>query len=127
MTISTTPHSRAIAIALALGMITALGATRALAEPITDANVAAAVAAAKTVEDHQALAAYFTAKSKEALETAATHKTMAKSLGGGKQAGSWEAHCHSLIRTYEAQAKDYTALAKEQAALAKGMQMQPGK
>jgi len=90
---------------------------------ITDDNVAEAAASAKSVEDHQALAAYFTAKSKAALAEVENHRKMATALGKGKQAPGWEAHCHSLMKTFQAQADDYVALAKEQEALAKGMQM----
>lgn len=100
------------------------GASVVHAATITDDNVATAVAEAKSVEDHQALAAYFTAKSKAALAGVEAHKKMAGALGsGGKQAIGWEAHCHSLMKTFESQAADYAALAKEQEALAKGMQM----
>ena len=115
---------RFLAIALAAAMALGWASSAVRADAITDDNVAAAVAAAKTVEDHQALAAYFTSKSTQALAEVERHKTMASALGSGKQAGSWQAHCHSLIKTYQGQAKDYAALAKEQSALAKGMQMQ---
>lgn len=91
------------------------------ADPITDANVEASLAAAKTVADHQALAAYFTAKSKDALANVETHKRMS-TVFSGKAGASWQAHCQSLIKTYAAQAEDYAALAKEQEAMAKGMQ-----
>ena len=108
----------ALAVLMGIG-----GASVVHAATITDDNVATAVAEAKTVEDHQALAAFFTAKSKAALAEVENHQKMSKSLGGGKQATGWEAHCHSLIKTFQAQAADYAALAKEQEALAKGMQM----
>lgn len=87
------------------------------ADAITDDNVEAALAAAKTPADHEALAAYFTAKSNEARDNVAKHKRMS-SLFGGKGKTSWEGHCRSLMRTYEEQAKDYAALAKEQKAVA---------
>jgi hypothetical protein len=103
----------ALAAALAIGWTDS--AVRA--DTITDDNVEAALAAAKTPADHQALAAYFTAKAKEAQANVATHQRMS-SLFGGKGKQSWEAHCHSLIKTYEEQAKDYAALAKEQTAVA---------
>lgn len=110
--------------AAALGVLIAVsGASAARAAAITDDNVAAAVADAKSAEDHQALAAFFTAKSKAALAEVENHKKMASALGKGKQAPGWEAHCHSLMKTYQAQAEDYAGLAKEQEALAKGMQM----
>ena len=103
----------ALAVALAIGSV----ASAVRADTITDDNVEAAMAAAKTPVDHQALAAYFTAKSNEAQANVAKHQRMSN-LFGGKGKTAWEAHCHSLMRTYEEQAKDYAALAKEQTAVA---------
>jgi hypothetical protein len=106
----------ALAAALAIGWTDS--AVRA--DTITDDNVEAALAAAKTPADHQALGAYFTAKAKEAQANVDTHKRMS-SLFGGKGKQSWEAHCHALMKTYEEQAKDYSALAKEQTAVAEAL------
>jgi predicted secreted protein len=102
----------------------AIGCAEAQAqtEAITDDNVDAAVAAAKTIEDHQALAAYFTAKSEQALANAKRHSRMGSLLGSGKPPTSWEAHCHSLVKTSEQQAREYAALAKVQAAMAQAME-----
>lgn len=122
-TILASQRKRLVVSVLAAALAIGWAGSAARADTITDDNVAAAVAGAKTAADHQALADYFTAKAKAALETVETHRTMAKALGAGKQGGSWEAHCHALMRTYKAQAADYNALAKEQAALAKGMGM----
>lgn len=106
-----------------VGALLLLGATGSAvrADPVTDENVDAAVASAKTAADHQALAAYFTTKSDEALANVKTHERMAGVIRG-KGGQTWEAHCQSLIKTYKAQAKDYAALAKEQAAFATGME-----
>lgn len=87
------------------------------ADTITDDNVEAALASAKTAADHQALAAYFTAKSKQAQNNVQKHRSMA-GLFGGKGSQAWDGHCRSLMRTYEEQATDYAALAKEQSAIA---------
>jgi hypothetical protein len=103
----------ALATALAIGW--ADSAVRA--DTITDDNVEAAMAAAKTPADHEALAAYFTGKANEAQANIEKHKRMS-GLFGGKGKASWESHCHALMKTYEEQAKDYTALAKEQKAVA---------
>jgi hypothetical protein len=103
----------ALAAALAIGWTDS--AVRA--DTITDDNVEAALAAAKTPADHEALAAYFTGKAKEAKANVDKHKRMS-SLFGGKGKTSWEAHCRSLIKTYQDQADDYAALAKEQTAVA---------
>jgi predicted secreted protein len=103
----------ALAAALAIGSAaSAMGAN-----PITDDNVEAAMGAAKTPADHEALAAYFTAKANEASANVEKHQRMSR-LFGGKQKTSWEAHCRDLIKTFEEQAKDYAALAKEQRAVA---------
>lgn len=116
-------HGKTLMLAvLVAGLAIGWADSAVRADTITDDNVEAAVAAAKTVADHQALAAYFTAKSKEALANVERHKRMATALGSGKQAGSWEAHCHSLMKASQEQAKDYAALATEQEAIAKGMQ-----
>lgn len=117
------PHGRFLfAIPLAAGLLMSRADSAACADTITDDNVAAAVAAAKTPDEHQALVAFFTAKSELALAEVKRHRRMAGALGSGKQAGSWEAHCHSLAKTYEVQAKDFAALASIQAAMAKAME-----
>jgi hypothetical protein len=107
--------------ALAFGLALASARSAVAADAITDDNVEAAMAAAKTPADHQALAAFFTGKSNEALANVETHKRMS-GLFGGKQKSSWEAHCQSLIKTYQEQAKDYAALAKEQTAVAEALE-----
>ena len=114
-----THANRLVVFALAAGLAIGWADAAVRADTITDDNVDAVVAAAKTSADHQALAAYFTSKSEQALANVERHKRMASSLGGGKQGASWQAHCHALMRTYTEQAKDYAALAREQAALAK--------
>jgi predicted secreted protein len=114
-------HGRMLAVAtLAAGLTFGWANTALCADKITDDNVEAAVAAASTAEDHQALAAYFTAKSEEALANVQKHKRMAN-LVQGKEAG-WPAHCQKLVKTYQEQARDYAELAKVQAALAKGIE-----
>jgi hypothetical protein len=92
------------------------------ADAITDDNVDAAVAAAKTPEDHQALAAYFTAKSEAAIAAAERHAKMEAMhpFTGKAHNEAWGQHCKGLMSTYRQQAKDYLALAKEQEAAAKG-------
>ncbi|MDX2166051.1 MAG: hypothetical protein SF182_03280 [Deltaproteobacteria bacterium] len=106
-------------LALAALLMLALSATTVHAQ-VTDENVDAAVASAKTAADHEALATYFSGKSKQALANVEMHKKMAGAFSG-KAASSWEAHCNSLIKSFQQQSEDYASLAKEQAALAKGM------
>jgi hypothetical protein len=109
-----------VVAALAVALVIGSSASAVRADTITDDNVEATMAAAKTPADHQALAAYFTAKSKEAQDNVAKHKRMS-GMFGGKGKSSWEGHCHSLMKTYEAQAKDYAGMAKEQTAVAEAL------
>jgi hypothetical protein len=88
------------------------------ADAITEENVTAAVLAAKTPADHQALAAYFTSKAEAAQAEVEKHQQMAKGFSGKAQARMAE-HCDALAKTFRQQATDYTALAKEQTNLAK--------
>jgi hypothetical protein len=106
-----------LATVLATGLALGLAASIVRADAITDENVDAAVAAAKTPADHQALAAYFTAKSEAAKAEVERHRRMSLAFGG-KQRTSWEAHCNSLMKASQEQANDYAALAKEQSAIA---------
>ena len=107
---------RFLATVLATGL--ALGSAPVVrADPITDENVEAAVAAAKTPADHQALAAFYTAKAEVAAAKAEQHKRMVTAFTGkGREA--WQMHCDSLVRSSKQEAKDYEALAKVQAGLA---------
>jgi hypothetical protein len=115
-------NAKGLAVAvLVTGLALGWASPAVSADPITDANVEASLAAAKTVADHQALAAYFTAKSKAALANVETHKRMS-GVFTGKQGTGWQGHCHSLAKTFQQQADDYAALAKEQEAMATGMQ-----
>lgn len=94
------------------------------ADAISDDNVDAAIAAAKTPEDHAALAAFFTAKAEAAAADAERHDQMAKSFAPSKSMAS---HCRDLASADRKQAADYTALAKAQDALAKGTATASGK
>jgi len=110
--------TRALVSALAGALVIGWAARGLCADAITDDNVAAAVAAAKTPADHQALAAYFTSKAEAAMAKVDAHRQMAAGLTG-KQRENWKMHCNALIGSYKQQAKDYTALAKMQQQLAK--------
>ena len=107
-----------VALVLAATVMVAWLESAARAEDITDDNVAAAVAAAKTPADHQALAAYFTTKAEAAQANIEKHEKMAKAFSGKSQT-VMSAHCESLVRSDKQLVKEYTALAKAQAALAK--------
>lgn len=112
-------HGKHVLVAaLAAALVVGWAATAARAETITDANVAAAVAAAKTPADHQALATFFTSKAEAAQASVEMHEKMATAFSG-KARSVMAAHCMGIAKADKQQVKDYTALAKEQAALAK--------
>jgi hypothetical protein len=107
---------RMVTTALAVVM-TAGVAVAARADTITDDTVGSAIVAAKTPEDHAALAQYFTSKAEAATASAEKHDTMAKGFEG-KAGERMAAHCKSLAAADRKQAADYTALAKAQEKLA---------
>ena len=108
-----------LAIAVLTAMLVACLAPAVRADPITDDNVAAAMAAAKTPADHEALAAYFTSKAAAARESAEKHEQMLKELTGKPQQ-NLAMHCKAIIGAYQKQARDYTAMAEQETKLAKG-------
>jgi hypothetical protein len=87
-------------------------------------GIDAKITAAKTAADHDAIAACYDDMAKEAQAKVAEHKKMAQAygMGGvGHQATKthFHQHCEALIRSYEAEAKEYTALAAAHRDLAK--------
>ena len=114
---------RNVTAALLAAAVVASGHAVARADAITDANVNDALAAAKTPEDHKALAAYFTTKAEGAMGSAENHDKMAKLFEPSK---SMAAHCAALAAEDRKQAKQYTALAKAQEDLAKGKTAKTG-
>lgn len=108
-------------MAAALAAVLWIGWTGSAAragEPITDDNVVAAIAAAKSPADHHVLAAYFTSKAEAAEASAENHDQMSTAFNG-KAHERMATHCRSLASADRKQAKDYTALAHEQEALSK--------
>jgi hypothetical protein len=105
------------AVLVAVALLGWRGTAARAADAITDDNVDAAAAAAKTPEDHAALAAFFMSKAEAATASAERHDQMAKSFAPSKSMAS---HCRDLAAADRKQAADYTALAKAQDALAKG-------
>lgn len=84
----------------------------------------ARIAAAKTAADHDAIADCYDAMAKDAQAKVAEHTKMAKAYameGIGNQATKthFHQHCEALIRSYEADAKQYTALAAAEREMAK--------
>ena len=111
--------SHRLAVVLVTTMLVGWAAPAVHADQITDESAVAAMAAAKTSADHQALAAYFTSKAEAAASNAEWHQKMLASFTGKLQQ-NMAVHCKSVIRSYQQQAKDYAAMAKEEEKLAKG-------
>jgi hypothetical protein len=77
----------------------------------------AKISAAKTAADHEAIAACYEDMAKDAQAKADEHKKMAKAysmsaVGNQATKTHFHQHCESLIRSYEAEAKEYDAMAK---------------
>ena len=107
-----------LAICVVTAMFVAFIVPAVHADPITDDNAAAMMAAAKTPAEHEALAAYFTSKAEAAEANVQKQKEMYHSLSG-KTKQNMRMHCKAIIGQYQNQAKSYTAMAKEEAKLAK--------
>jgi hypothetical protein len=113
------------------GIILASLLAAILALPTIEARAAdcsggldAKISAAKTAADHEAIAACYDDMVKDARAKVDEHKTMAKAYsmsGIGNQATKthFHQHCEALIRSYEAEAKEYTALATAHRQMAK--------
>lgn len=87
----------------------------------------AKISAAKTVADHEAIAACYDAMAKDAQAKADEHKKMAQaysmsSIGTQATKTHFHQHCESLVGIYESEAKEYTALAKAHEDMAKKAQ-----
>jgi hypothetical protein len=104
--------------ALALGLVLA---TSAGAAEITEDDVVAHIAAAKTAEDHEAIAAYFRGKAARQAEQVKLHEAMlaAYDRQGGKQYGYMTPHCRTIIAELRELEEGFLAMAKEHEALAK--------
>ena len=111
-------------------IVVAAAIAAALAVPSMQAAAAecsgmdAKISAAKTAADHEAIAACYDDLAKDAQTKADEHKKMAKAYsmsGIGNQATKthFHQHCEALIRSYEAEAKEYDALAKVHHQMAK--------
>ena len=93
---------------------------------LTEKQVRTLIATAKTPEDHQKIAAYYRAKAEEAKANAAEHERILAAYNQNpsthepaKTAGGPSAHCHTLIRLYNDEAKEDSALAEEHEQMAK--------
>lgn len=90
-------------------------------EPITADTVAPRVAAAKTAQDHEELAAYFRSQAAAMAEDAKRHEAMQKSYdwGWGVTKEVMRNHCESLIASNHKAEQAFEALAQEHEKLAK--------
>jgi hypothetical protein len=81
---------------------------------VDDSDIDAKIAAAKTPADHEAIAAYYDGKAKDARDKAAEHTKMAKEYRsvGHLAKGRFPEHCEGLARIYTSAAKEYEAMAK---------------
>ena len=113
-----------------MGTLAATLLAAALMLPTTQARAAdcdgldAKIGAAKTAADHEAIATCYEGMAKDARAKAAEHEKMAKAYGMagvGNQATKthFHQHCETLIRNYQAEAKEYDALAKQHQDMAK--------
>jgi len=69
------------------------------------------IEAANTRSDHEALAIYYTQEAGSARAKAAEHRKMAKSYIGGRGGASMQAHCNSIVKSYEGIATEYDGMA----------------
>jgi len=84
----------------------------------------AKISAAKTAAEHEAIAGCYDDMAKGAEAKAAEHKKMAQAYGMGSIGNQatkthFHQHCESLIRSYEAEAKEYASLASMHRDMAK--------
>jgi hypothetical protein len=91
---------------------------------ITEENVVQRLAAAKTADDQEALAAFYRSQATAAAAEVKRHEAMLKSYEtvGGRSTVEMRKHCTRLIQSYKQQQKDNEDLAQEHQALAKALE-----
>lgn len=97
-------------------------ATVALAEEVTDQNVAERIATMKTPQDHEAIAAFFKGKASAEAAAVKEHEAMLaswKKSTAGRSLITMTNHCESAIAAHKKLQKDYEALAAEHEEMAK--------
>ena len=94
------------------------------AEPITADTVAQRVAAAKTAQDHEELAAYYRSQAAAMAEDAKRHEAMLKSYEWiwGVTKEDMRKHCQTLIASDRNAQQAFEALAQEHEKLAKELE-----
>jgi hypothetical protein len=124
-------RSKDVASLLLAAVLTALGPGslargQATSPKLTEKQVRTLIATAKTPEDHQKIAAYYRAKAEDAKANAAEHEKILAAYNQNpsthepaKAAGGPSAHCNTLIRLYNDEAKEDLAMAEEHEQMAK--------
>lgn len=69
------------------------------------------IEAASTRSDHEALVNFYAQEASSARAKAIEHRKMAKSYIGGRGGASMQAHCNSIVKSYEGIATEYDAMA----------------
>ena len=100
---------------LTLLMVALAGPTyRAAAAETVDVDKM--ISTAKTASDHQAIADYYKQQAAAARAKVEEHKKMAEAYSMSKPGPNtkthFHEHCEALIRSYQAEAKEYDAMAK---------------
>jgi hypothetical protein len=112
---------RGFLTALAFAALSSVAAM-AIADEVTESNVADRIAAAKTAQDHDAVAKFFRSEATAAGEKVKLHEAMlgswTKSVAG-KSLEQMRRHCQDIIAASKKVQKDYEALANEHEKLAK--------
>ncbi len=124
---------RCVGRGVVIGMITLAGLTAlttgmiaptqaVAADAVTDANVAAAIAAAKTQQDHDAIAAYFRAQAAAEADKVKLHEAMLKSWEktvSGRSLEVMRRHCNDLIASFRKMQKSYEMMAQQEEKMGK--------
>ncbi len=107
----------------ALAVIAALVLPAARAGAAEEVDIEKLISTAKTPADHEAIAAYYDKEAAAAKGKAEVHRKMGedyKKAGGAAALKThFHEHCESLVRIYEAAAKDYAAMAASHREMAK--------
>lgn len=118
---TTTNWTRGFLAAVAFAALSSIAAV-AIADDVTDQNVAERIAAAKTPQEHEAIATFFKGQAAAAGEKVKEHQGMLaswKKATSGRSLNVMRQHCEDAITSYKKLQKDYEALADEHEKMAK--------
>ena len=116
-----TNWTRGFLAAVAFAALSSI-AVVAIADEVTEQNVAERIAAAKTPQEHEAIATFFKGQAAAAGEKAKEHEAMLgswKKSTSGRSLNVMRQHCEDAIASYKKLQKDYEALADEHEKMAK--------